>query len=240
MKRILIQLAVVLFLMSAATAFAQVSAGVSIGNGGLNSFYLAIGNYYHVPQTRVVYVRDHYHMRDEELPVVFFVASRAHVDPQVIIDLRMRRRMSWLDITFHYGLTPEIYYVPVTRVGPPYGKAYGYYKKHGNNYRRVVLADNDVVNLVNLRFMSDYHGVAPEVIMDRRGRGERFFAMNDEFHREKARSRDRNDNKGNREARYESVKDNRGNKDNRDSKGNKGNKDDKENNKGRGKGHGRV
>ena len=58
MKKAVIQFAVVLFLMSAATASAQnVSAGVSI-NSGHNNFYLAIGDYYRVPEPRVVYVRD--------------------------------------------------------------------------------------------------------------------------------------------------------------------------------------
>ena len=214
MKKTVIPLAVVLFLMCAATASAQnVSAGVSITSGH-NSFYLAIGDYYRVPESRVVYVRDHYRIRDEELPVVFFLASRAHVDPQVIIDFRMRHRMSWLDITFHYGLTPEIYYVPVTRVGPPYGNAYGHYKKHKKNYKKVVLVDDDVVNLVNLRFMSEYHGIAAEVVMDRRGMGERFVAMNDEFREEKKTHGDRDDDRG------------------------KG-KDKKEKNKGQGNGHGR-
>ncbi len=212
MKKNFIQFAVVLFLISAATAYAQnVSAGVSITNGGLSGFHLAIGDYYHVPQTQVVYVRDHYHVRDEELPVVFFLADRAHVDPQTIIDLRMRRHMSWLNITFHYGFTPEIFYVPVTRVGPPYGNAYGYYKKHKGNYRKVVLVDDDVVNLVNLRFMSEYHRVAPEVVMERRGRGEKFFAMNDNFHKEKARSRERTEARGKGKDQYAKAKDNKEN-----------------------------
>jgi hypothetical protein len=214
MKKVVFQFAIVLFLMSAATASAQnVSVGGSI-NSGQNSFYFAIGNYYRVPEPRVVYVRDHYHIRDEELPVVFFLASRAHVDPQVVVDFRMRHRMSWLDITFHYGLTPEIYYVPVTRVGPPYGNAYGHYKKHKKDYKQVFLVDDDVVNLVNLRFMSEYHGIPAEVVMDRRGRGERFVAMNHEFHKEKRTQGNRDDDRG------------------------KG-KDKKEKNKGQGNGHGR-
>jgi hypothetical protein len=190
MNKTAIQFAALLFLMSVATASAQsVRTGVSINDGHLSSFYFAIGDYYHVPQPRVVYVRDHYHIHDEELPVVFFLASRAHVDPQVIIDLRMRRRMSWMDITFHYGLTPEIFYVPVRRVGPPYGNAYGHYKKHKNDYRKVVLVDDDVVNLVNLRFMSEYHRVAPELVMDRRGRGEKFYVINDDFRGARANNR---------------------------------------------------
>jgi hypothetical protein len=214
------QFAAALFLMSATTASGQnVSAGVSVTNGHLQSFYLAIGDYYRLPESRVVYARNHYHIHDEELPVVFFLASRAHVDPQVIIDLRMRHRMSWLDITFHYGLTPEIYYVPLLRVGPPYGNAYGHYKKHKNNYKRVVLADDDVVNLVNLRFMSEYHGIAAEVVMDRRGRGEKFFVMNDEFREERRSHGDRDGDRG---------------KDKHEKE-----KDKKEKNQGQGKGHAR-
>ena len=190
MKRVAIQFTVIMFAISVANAFAQnVSTGISITDGHLNNFYLSIGDYYHVPESRVVYVRDHYHIQEEELPVIFFLASRAHVDPQLVMDLRIRKRMSWLDITFHFGLTPEIYYVPLKRVGPPYGNAYGHYKKHKNNYKRVILADNDVINLVNLRFMSDYHGVAPEVIMDKRGRGEKFTVMNYEFREAKGKNR---------------------------------------------------
>ena len=74
--------------------------------------------------------------------------------------------------------------------------------------------DDDVVNLVNLRFMSEYHGVAPEVIMDRRGKGEKFFAMDNEFRKAKEK--------------------NGGNEGNRDKGNNK-----KDNNKSKGKGNGR-
>jgi len=186
MKKIIILFIALVFLATAASTSAQnVSTGISISDGELRSFYFAVGDYYRVPESRVAYVRDHYRIPDEEIPVVYYLASRAHVDPSVIIDLRIRQRMSWLDITFHYGLTPEIYYVPVRHAGPPYGKAYGHYKKHGKNYKKVKLVDADVVNLVNLRFMSEYHGVAAEAVMDRRGKGEGFVVINDRYYREK-------------------------------------------------------
>lgn len=217
MKKIIFLFIALMFLVPAGPASAQnVSTGISISNGELHNFYLAIGDYYRVPESRVVYVKDHYRFPDEELPVVFFLASRAHVDPQVIIDLRVRQRMSWLNITFHYGLTPEIYYVPVQRVSPPYGNAYGHYKKHKKDYKKVRLADADVVNLVNLRFMSEYHGVAAEVVMDQRGRGERFVVINDHYHKEKGKHRDQGDDRG-------KGKD----------------KDDKKDKKDKGKGHGK-
>ncbi len=97
------------------TASAQdrnVNLGISVADGRLQSFYLAIGDYYRVPEVEVVAVKQRYRLPDEELPVIYFLAARAQVAPSVILGFRTRG-MSWLDITFHYGLTPEIYYVPV-------------------------------------------------------------------------------------------------------------------------------
>jgi hypothetical protein len=186
MKNVITALMVLFFSISGMPASPQnVNTGISIADGELRSFYLAIGDYYRVPEPRVIHVKQHYRVRDEELPVVFFLASCAQVEPDVIVDLRFRQRMSWLNITFHFGLTPEIYYVPVQRVGPPYGKAYGHYKKHKHDYKKVVLADNDVVNLVNLRFISDYHRTAPEVVMDMRGQGRKFVVINEEIRKGK-------------------------------------------------------
>jgi hypothetical protein len=197
MKNIFILLIVLISLIMAVPASAQnVSTGISIADGELRSFYLAIGDYYRVPESRVVHVKKNSRVRDEDLPVVFFLASRAHVEPEVIIDLRYRQRMSWLNITFHFGLTPEIYYVPVQRAGPPYGKAYGHYEKHEHDYKKVVLVDEDVVNLVNLRFISDHHRVAPETVMDMRGQGKKFVVINEEVRQEKGKNRGENDDKG--------------------------------------------
>lgn len=197
MKNGISLLLVFVFTILSGPASAQnVSAGIAIADGELRNFYLAIGDYYRVPEPRVVHARNHYHMRDEELPVLFYLASSARVDPDVIIDLRLRQKMSWLNITYHFGLTPEIYYVPVQRVSPPYGKAYGHYKKHGDDYKKVVLADADVVNLVNLRFISDYHRVAPETIMDMRGNGQQFVVINDHVRKGKGGHHDDDGVKG--------------------------------------------
>jgi len=84
----------------------------------------------------------------------------------------------------------------VQRVGPPYGKAYGHYKKHEHDYKRVVLADEDVVNLVNLRFISDYHRVAPEMVMDMRSQGGRFVVINEEVRKGKGEHRGDDEDKG--------------------------------------------
>jgi hypothetical protein len=162
----------------------QVDLGISIADVQLRSFYVAVGDHYRVPPRQVVDLRTRHRLLDEELPVVFFLAARAHVGPQAVIDMRLRKT-SWLDIGLHYGLSPEIFFVPVAteKIGPPYGNAYGYYRKYGRSgdWRKVVLNDREVVDLVNLRFMSEYHGLAPDAIIGMRGRERSFVRIHDEI-----------------------------------------------------------
>jgi hypothetical protein len=140
----------------------------------------------------VVAVRDRCRLHDEELPVLFFLAARAHVEPSVVLNLRTRG-MSWLDISFHFRLTPDIFYVPVTmeRIGPPYGHAYGYFRKYRatREWRRIVLTDAEVVDLVNLRFISESHGFSPEAVMGMRAQGKAFVSINDEVGKGKAKDK---------------------------------------------------
>jgi hypothetical protein len=59
MKNIFILLIVLISLIMAVPASAQnVSTGISIADGELRSFYLAIGDYYRVPESRVVDVKN--------------------------------------------------------------------------------------------------------------------------------------------------------------------------------------
>ncbi len=170
----------------------QVDFGISVADGELRSFYLAVSSHYRVPGEEVVAVKERYRFRNEELPVVYYLAARARVKPSAIIDLRMSR-MSWLDISLHFGLTPEIFFVPLTveKVGPPYGKAYGYYKKYRpkKEWNKIVLSDSEVVDLVNLRFVSEYHRLAPSEVIKMRGQGKNFVNINAEIKKGKGKSK---------------------------------------------------
>ncbi|MFH1146485.1 MAG: hypothetical protein V1736_02110 [Pseudomonadota bacterium] len=151
----------------------------------MRGFDLSIGEYYGVPEREVIVVRER-GISEEELPVVFFVARRARVSPDVVMDLRLRR-MSWMDITLHFGLSPQIYYVPV-KIGPPHGHAYGYYKKHPKHkWKKIVLRDEDIVNQVNLKFISEHHRLAPERVMRYRSEGKNFADIDRDVTHEKRR-----------------------------------------------------
>jgi hypothetical protein len=173
--------------------------GISVTDGKLRSFYMAVSDYYRVPGKEVLATKERYRLRDEELPVIYFLAARVREDPSVIIDLRIKG-MSWLDVTFHYGLTPEIYYVPVTvkKVGPPYGMAYGHYKKYRpkKKWKEIVLSDYEVIDLVNLRFISEHYQLKPEVVMEKRSQGKNFVTINEESWKGKMKGKQGKDKKG--------------------------------------------
>lgn len=157
---------------------ADVNAGISLDGDGIKGFYLAIGDHYNVSQDQIIVVRQR-NIPDEELPVVFFLARRVGVAPDVIIKLRLGG-MSWMEITADFGLSPEIYYIPVAiDPGPPYGKAYGHFKNRDRHeWGRIWLADADIVNFVNLRFISEHYKYSPEDVIKLRQGGRTFVDIN--------------------------------------------------------------
>ena len=157
-------------------SWSQVQVGVSVGAGG-DSFHLAIGSYYHAPAAQIT-VCQQQNIPDEEQPVVFFVAQQVHVAPGVIINLRAGG-MSWVAIFHRYHLSPRVLYVPVrgSVVGTPYGGFYAYYR----GGRRVRLVDADIVNMVNLRFASEYYHRPPEEVMQMRAGGRSYAYIHDHY-----------------------------------------------------------
>ena len=174
-----------LALTGPAAAATEWNVGVSGGRNGIEGFHVSIGEYYRVPEREVVVVHER-GIAEEELPVVFFLAQRAHVSPNAIVNMRLRH-MSWMDITLHFGLSPEIYYVPVDVAHhPPHGRAYGYYRDHPRHtWKHMRMSDHDIVDQVNLRFLSSHYGYAPERIMRYRGEGRGFTAIDRDVRREK-------------------------------------------------------
>lgn len=184
-------------LVMSSPARASVDIGISIGDEGIRDFYLSIGDYYHVPEREVIIIRER-NIPDEEIPVVFFLAKRARVSPAGIVDLRLRG-MTWMDITLHYHLTPEIFYVPV-KVRPPYGKAYGHYlNKPRKKWKRIVLRDDDVVDLVNLKFISEHYRYPAAEVMKKRFDGWNFVMIHDDVRKMKKERREFREHKERRE-----------------------------------------
>ena len=179
MYRFLTGLTIVCMIVLASTskAHAGVDVGISVDEDGIKGFYLAIGEHYRVPEREVVVVRER-NVPDEELPVVFFLARHASVEPASLVKLRLGG-MSWMDITLHLNLSPSIFYVAFDRApGPPYGKAWGHFRKHKKaRWGEIRLPDADIVNIVNLKFVSEKYGYSPAEVVKMRARGDRFAAI---------------------------------------------------------------
>ncbi len=174
---ILIAVLLGLFVWSAGTTRADVNAGVSIGDGGLKGFYLEVGEFFKAPAADVKYVRDE-RFSDDEIAVVLYISQRTGIRPDAIIQLR-RLKKTWCEIAVHYGMSPAMFYVPITiDPGPPYGKAYGHFKRTGKSaWKKIVLDDDDVINLVNLRFVSGYYKVAADDVVKARCNGKSFATI---------------------------------------------------------------
>ncbi|HOL45403.1 MAG TPA: hypothetical protein PK100_02925 [Candidatus Saccharicenans sp.] len=176
----------------------NVNLGVSFADSRLLGFYFSISKYFNVPSETVIDIRSRYRLADEDLPVVFFIAKQARVEPSLIINLRLKG-LSWWDISVQFGLNPEIFFVPVTvvKIGPPYGKAYGYYRHyHGQKkWGEVILSDEDIINLVNLKFIADTQQVEPERIMEMRARGLGFVDIHESIQMQKNKGQGRDKGK---------------------------------------------
>lgn len=160
------------------TARADVSIGVTAGDDGIKSFYLAVGDFFKVPQADFTYVREQ-RIPDDELAVVFYISQRTGCRPQAIMELR-RLHKSWQEIAVHFGMSPAMFYVPITveDPGPPYGKAYGHFKKGSKSqWKKAVLDDDDIVNLVNLRMLAGYYRVPADQIVRSRCEGRTFVTI---------------------------------------------------------------
>jgi hypothetical protein len=116
----------------------------------------------------------------EELPVVFYVASRAHVAPDLVVSMRLAGR-PWADICAHFELGPGIFYwndIYRANLGGPYAEPFLYFHRfprHHWLWNTVALTDLDIINLVNLRFTVSYWHRTPYEVAHLRGLGNPFF-----------------------------------------------------------------
>lgn len=177
MKRAL-QLALVSGLICTSLSASNFDIGISGSDEGINGFSFSIGDYYRVPHQEVVIIERS--IPREEMSVVYFLARESHRDAGYITDLRLRGG-SWWDISLRLGLDPRTLYVVDSHRhhNPPYGEAYGYHKDKKHRLR-----DAEIVELVNVRFLSDYHHISPDEVIDRRRSGERYNRI-DEYYRGK-------------------------------------------------------
>jgi len=179
-----------IFLLPGSYSHAGVNVNVNLGGSESANYYRSIARYNNVSDDDVYFVRKK-GVADEELPVIFYLASLAGVAPSIVADEYRRPGITLNDLTRIFGLYPDIYHYPIKfKVdGPPYGKAYGYYRnKPKKEWKNIKLSNTDIINLVNLRFISESNGVDPEDIIKGRKAGKDFISIDYDIAKSKGKS----------------------------------------------------
>ncbi len=181
-------------LMISHRAEAQAQFGLSIQNGQVESFYLSIGEYFGAPQRQMSYLRG-CGLQDDEVPVVLFIARHSRRSPEEIVSMRQRGE-SWMDISTACGVSLDYYGAPtVVQSGPPYGNAYGYYKKHPRAVR-YSFTDDQIITAVNVHFLGAHYRYSEPEIRRWRSNGESFYSISDDLRTHRHHERDADEGNG--------------------------------------------
>jgi len=128
---------------------------------------LAVGNYGY-PRTMIEPVLPRVRYVEQDLPVILFLANISGRPIEAIVDLRYGG-LGWSVIFSRVGVPYDVLFVGLERdPGPPYGKAWGHWKK---NPKRLALSDSDIASLVNVQVGHRVTGISPYEIARARGEG---------------------------------------------------------------------
>jgi hypothetical protein len=167
-------LALLLALATSGVALAglDIDLAASLSLGDDDDIYFAVSARYFEQDHDTIRTISVRYDDPDDLAVALFIGRNVRKSPDYVYSLR-RQGLSWFEICARLGVPYDAFFVPVNRrPGPPYGKAYGHYKKHGKKTAEVyVLTDSDVRNLVAVRLLHEYYGVDIELAMSWRSSG---------------------------------------------------------------------
>ena len=123
---------------------------------------------------------------EPELPAVGLIAHHARVPVARVADLRLSG-LPFHDVALRVGVGPEVFYVPyAVDPGPPYGKAWGYYKKHPRaRWSAIRLSDAAIIDSSNVLLLNRAYAVPVTRIAELRRGGRSFAAIHHDFYAEK-------------------------------------------------------
>jgi hypothetical protein len=146
--------------VSSAFAALDVNFGATVRLGDRTDVYVAVSSRYFQQDRDVVRDLGVRYRNPDDLAVVLFLARHSG-EPPVRIHAMRARGLSWWEISVRLGVPADAWFVEMHRdPGPPYGNAWGHWKKHRRD-RRVAfsMTDDDCRNWVALRMMHEYYGV---------------------------------------------------------------------------------
>jgi hypothetical protein len=172
-------------LATPALAALDVDFGAKVSLDDRTDLFFAVSSRYFEEDRTVVKRLGLRYTDPDDLAVALFIAKRSGHSDDAVWNLR-RQGLSWWEISVRFGVPVNAWFVEVQRdPGPPYGKAYGYWKKHKKDRRAAVaLTDDDCRHLVTVRMVHEYYGVSIETAMEWRSSGRDVrMIVSDEYQR---------------------------------------------------------
>jgi hypothetical protein len=164
-----------LALIPAAPAGAVVFTDVTLGMGLSDDqrVFLNVANdYFAQPPAVAMALVQRAPSPVDDFPAILLLARAGRRPPEDILRLR-KEYLSYSDIMFRLNISPSALFTGIDRdPGPPYGKAWGYWKKHPRE--RLVIRDRDVIGLAKLQVASGRHQVSPYTLIAERNKGVTF------------------------------------------------------------------
>ncbi len=120
----------------------------------------------------------------DDFQVAVYLSSKSGWSLSVIWDMR-KKGVEWCDVAARCGVPMDVVIVrPGRDYGPPYGKAWGYWKKQGED-RSFRLSDPEFVEMVRVHTLSRATGLSPDQVMEGLQGGRGYQAWAGDVYREK-------------------------------------------------------
>lgn len=133
--------------------------GTDTGSGQ-TTFLNAVGEHFNIAP-REVAVLSRWQLSEGEIPVVLFLAERAGVSPDVVV-VQRRQGQSWMGIAALYSVHAGDFHVQIDGPAGTLSDASDRFSSRAaSEWRNISLSDEEVVGLVNVRFLSRFLGVPP-------------------------------------------------------------------------------
>lgn len=175
LKKAIGYILVALFFLPSFT-YSELNVDVDLGvdvNIGDDDLHMRINAHYFEKDPEYVKSVVRKHKMFDYYPIVLFLSYHSKKDFDFIVTMR-KEGLPWWEISLKLGVPVSAYYLDVglKPVGPPYGKAYGYWKKHKKNPKyKFKLTDEQVFDLISLKMISSYYSMDPEKVINMRKAG---------------------------------------------------------------------
>ncbi|HWR81987.1 MAG TPA: hypothetical protein VN285_01645 [Candidatus Deferrimicrobium sp.] len=147
-------------------------------NGVGDQYLMAVADYFDVSYEDVfAYAAT---LAPDEIPVVLYIAQRANTSVTSVIELR-KKELSWAETASRLGLNAVYFHVIVTGeiTSATFIPIFEKFKSTPEqDWRKLQLADDEIVNLVNLRVMYSYYDYSAYEVMSMRDANQSWGTVN--------------------------------------------------------------